>query len=140
MIEDITERINAETALSSAVNELRKSEAEQKAMLANNSDVISIIDQNGHFKYVSPNIKKIFGWNVSDVQETYICERIHPDDIETANQRFMDLLNKDNGEEIVELRYKCSTGDYKIVEIIAKNLINDPDINGILLNLSVILP
>lgn len=127
MVEDITERIQAEQAL-------RKSESKHRAMIDNISDVIAIIDENTYVKYISPNIKKILGWEIADVLNTSIWNRAHPDDKERIQQMLSTLLKKDNSERTVEFKYRCKDGNYKIVELTAKNLMNDIDIKGILMN------
>jgi PAS domain S-box-containing protein len=111
-----------------------KSEAKEKAMISNISDVIGIIGVDGIMKYKSPNIEKLFGWKPEDFvgKEGWIT--IHPDDLERVQQKITTLLRKENSTITIEYRYKCKNGSYKPVELTATNLINDPIINGILIN------
>ena len=124
---DITEREEAEEAL-------RESEAKHSSMIANISDVIAIMGIDGILKYVSPNIEKFFGWLPNDLLGTKGWETIHPDDLEPIRNVFFSLLEKDNTSEIVEYRYKCKEGNYKLIKLTATNLKNNPTIVGILMN------
>ena len=110
------------------------SEAKHKAMIANISDVIIIMDQNGIIKYKSPNIKKCFGWFPEDLVSADIKAIIHPDDQERIQTEFFNVLGKDRSLMTTEYRHKCKDGNYKNVEITAVNLINDTNIEGVLIN------
>lgn len=110
------------------------SELKQKTMIANISDVIGIIGVNGFMKYKSPNIEKWFGWKPEDLVGTDGWLTVHPDDLERIQKVFYTLLEKDNSSQTVEYLYKCKDGSYKPISLTATNLVNDPIINGVLLN------
>ncbi|MFZ4440328.1 MAG: PAS domain S-box protein, partial [Syntrophales bacterium] len=124
---DITERKKAEEAL-------HESDEKHKRMIANISDVIAIMDKGGTLKYKSPNIEKWFGWQPEDLIGTDGWETVHPEDLERIQKEFFTLLDKDNSSGTVEYRYKCKDGSYKLIELTAVNLTNDPLINGVLMN------
>ncbi len=127
ILQDITER-------KQWVDALQKSDAKHSAMISNISDVIGIVGADGLVKYKSPNIEKLFGWQPQYLIGTDGFRDVHPDDIERIRNEFFTLLEKDNSTITSECKYKCNDGSYKEVEITAKNLTNDPVINGVLLN------
>ena len=124
---DITERKRAEEAL-------RRNEAQQRAMVANITDVIAIIDQDGINRYKSPNIEKWFGWRPEEVVGVSTWDNIHPEDLESARKVFGALLKEPNAHGTGECRYKCKEGHYKWIEFTGINLVHDADIRGVLLN------
>ena len=124
---DLTERKEAEELL-------RASEIRHSSMISNISDVIGIMTADGIMKYKSPNIEKYFGWNPNDLVGTNGWLTVHPEDLERIQREFYSLLGKDKAALTVEYKYKCKDGSYKPIELTATNLINDPVINGILLN------
>ncbi|MEI7812773.1 MAG: CHASE domain-containing protein [Ignavibacteria bacterium] len=113
---------------------LRGSEAKYSSMISNISDVVCIIDADGIFKYNSPNIEKWFGWQPQDLLGTDVWLIVHPDDMKRVQKRFFSLPEKDNPLKTVECRYKCKDGSYKPISLTAASLINDPIINGVLIN------
>ena len=113
---------------------LIESEAKHKAMIANSSDVISIIDQNGVIKYTSPNITKWFGWKTNELVGTNVQGHIYPDDRLEYKRKFQDLLEKDGLEKTADYRIKCKDATYKCVKVTAVNLMQNPNIRGILIN------
>lgn len=113
---------------------IRRSEAMLKATVSNISDVIAIADENGSIKYISPNITKFFGWDPNDLMGRSYLEAAHPDDRDMLRKEFELLLKEDGGKVVVEYRYKNKDGNYSFIELTAVNLLNNPDINGILAN------
>ena len=59
---------------------------------------------------------------------------VHPGDLDRIQKEFFALLTHENTSRNVEFRYKCKDGSYKPIELTATNLVNDPNINGILMN------
>ncbi len=117
-----------------ANKQIEESDIKQKAMLSDISDVIGIIGMDGIMKYESPNIEKWFGWLPEDLIGTNGFNNIHPDDSERIQKGFANLVEEDNSTITVEYRYKCKDGSYKPVELTAQNFMNDPIIDGVLLN------
>lgn len=126
-VTDITERKIAEEAL-------RKSDARHESMLANISDVIGIIGTDGIVKYISPNCEKVFGWKKEDRMGKDGWTPVHPYDLERMQKEFYELLEKDRSVMSAEYKYKCKDGSYKPVHVTGVNLVNDPSINGVLVN------
>ena len=124
---DITERKYAEEAL-------KTSEIKHSSMISNISDVIGIMGVDGVMNYISPNIEKFFGWKPGDLVGSDGWQTIHPDDIKRIQNEFLSIIQTDQAVKTVEYKYKCKDGSYKPIELTATNLINDPVINGILLN------
>ncbi|MEA4925517.1 MAG: response regulator [Syntrophomonadaceae bacterium] len=113
---------------------LQKSEAKHKAMIANISDVIAIVDQNGIIKYKSPNVMKLFGWPVEELIGSYYLDIVHPDDRGYVKREFTALFSQEHSQKELEFRYKCKDGSFKVIELKANALITDSNINGVLVN------
>ncbi len=127
VIRDITERKLAE-------KKIKENEALLSAMVSNISDVIAILDIKGIVKYKSPNIESFFGWKPEEMIGKSGFITVHPDDLPCIQENFQTLLHSENQPLSMEYRYFCKDGSYRPVKLNAVNLINDPDINGILLN------
>ncbi|MBF0501773.1 MAG: response regulator [Candidatus Riflebacteria bacterium] len=113
---------------------LRDSETKHREMIANISDVIALMDVNGKIKYLSPNINKWFGWHPKELVEIDNLAMVHPDDLKRVQNNFSSFL--DNGKPVItmEYRFKCHDKSYKMIELTATNLCDDPIINGVLMN------
>ncbi|MBI5832344.1 MAG: PAS domain S-box protein [Armatimonadetes bacterium] len=124
---DISERRRAEQAL-------RENEARQRAMIASISDVIAIIDADGINRFKSPNIERWFGWKPEEVvgQSTWLL--VHPDDLTEAQAVMASVVADPGITRYGECRYRCRDGSYKWIGYTAANLLDDPDVRGVLLN------
>lgn len=127
VIKDVTEYRRAQA-------DLVARDAKYDAMISNISDVISILDKTGFVIYQSPNIKKWFGWSAEDRLNRNGFELVHKDDVERIKLDFSAVLEQFGITKTIEFRYLCKDGNYKHVKMTAKNLLDDPNINGILLN------
>ncbi|MFO7601742.1 MAG: PAS domain S-box protein, partial [Candidatus Desulfacyla sp.] len=127
IIRDITERQRAEDAV-------RKQEVMHGKMLANIGDVIVIIDQEGINRYKSPNIEKLFGWKPEEVVGENTWDNVHPDDIKSTQKFFEKMMHTPDAVGTIECRYRCKDGTYKWIEFTGSNLLDDPDLQGILGN------
>jgi PAS domain S-box-containing protein len=124
---DITDRKQTEEVL-------KKSEQRNADMLANIGDVIVIIDKDGNNRYKSPNIEKLFGWKPEDVIGNSTWDNVHSDDLESAQNFIGSLVVEPNKTGTTECRYLCKDGTYKWIEFTGVNLLQDPEICGILGN------
>jgi PAS domain S-box-containing protein len=124
---NVTERKRNEEAL-------RENEKRQSNLIANISDVIAIIGEDGIIKFKSPNIEKHFGWSPEDLVGKEAWITLDDDDMERIQKEFMKLLSQKGSMVMLEYKYKCKAGNSVPIELTAVNLIDDPLINGILCN------
>ena len=109
-------------------------EEKQRAMISNISDVIAIVAKGGKIIYNSPNLETIFGWKPEEVTDRSAYEFVHPDDLEYVKNTFLDLLEHVEATKTLEFRYLCGDGNIKMVHMTATNKVDNPFINGLLLN------
>jgi len=117
---------------------IKESERKLNSMIANISDVIMILNTDSIIKYVSPNIVNLMGWSQKELIGTSGFIRICPDDIEYIKKETSNLINEPNSPKMLEYRIISKDGKYKPVICTVTNLINDPNINGTLVNYHVV--
>lgn len=124
---DISERRQMEMAVAA-------SEARHRAMIANISDAIMILDEDGCCRYVSPNANEKFG-RVFELGEKVIeLKYIHSADRKRAREQFENLLKSPMGKINMELRFVGRDARFHFVDLTGVNLMGDPNIRGILIN------
>lgn len=114
-------------------DKLIASEQRLKAVIANISDVILILDENAVVQYSSPNIVEWYGWTKQDFDGVPFWEVFHPDDRARMQEGVALLLKMDGIKTTMESRYLCKDGSFRDIEITGVNLLKDPNIQGILL-------
>ena len=115
-----------------AKEKAEESEKRHSAMIENIGDVIAILGADGLSKYQSPNVTRWFGWKPEELIGSG-WDKMHPEDVERVQKAFTKVLETDNPMK-VEYRFKGKDGVYKWIEVTASNRLNDPTINGVLLN------
>lgn len=109
-------------------------QARQEAMLENSSDIVAIMNSDGVITYTSSNIKVHFGWVPTDIINQEVWMTVHPDDLIRAKAKFNSLLEHTSERITLDFRFRCADGAYRYVDLSAVNMLQDPIINGILVN------
>jgi PAS domain S-box-containing protein len=125
--EDITERKNAEQSI-------RRSEALFRAVVENSHDGIVLMDAGRQPIYVSPSYERISGYSPEERMQINSPEYLHPDDVGRIANEFNLLIQNPGMVLNVEYRLAHKRGNWAYVETTATNLLNDPHIKAIVLN------
>lgn len=113
---------------------LLASETKHKAMIANISDSIVIVDQNNVATYVSPNTETLFGWNLQDLQDNPLTSFVHPEDLDRVRSEMSVVSGTNGSAKTLELRVLCKDERYIHIQLTAVNMLQDENIQGILIN------
>ncbi|OEY73923.1 PAS domain S-box protein [Salegentibacter salarius] len=121
---NITEKLKAE-------KKLRHSQQRFKALVQDGSDVISILDENFHYTYISPSAKNILGINPDKLIGSNAFEFIHSEDHPYIEDKIKFLGNKVKSFQLPSYRYKNGEGEWRWLETIISDLRDDPAVNGL---------
>jgi PAS domain S-box-containing protein len=127
-ITDVTERRRAEEAL-------QHSEEYFRSLIENSLETIIILNGNGTIRYESPSYERLFGYEPEDRSSGSMFDRIYPDDIPEAASAFEQFLQNPAGTMQLEVRMLHKNGMWRIVEAVGNNLIDNPAVRGIVVNM-----
>jgi diguanylate cyclase (GGDEF)-like protein/PAS domain S-box-containing protein len=129
VVVDITDRKRAE-------EELRRSEERFRSLVQNASDVVTVIDADGITRYVSPSVERVLGYRPEDRIGASVLESsiIHPDDADTVRTAFAETLRSPDRILTTEFRARHADGSWRDLEAVARNLLDDPGVEGIVVN------
>ncbi len=114
---------------------LSKSEQRFRRLLTDSSDVISILDRKGIVRYESPSASRTFGDDERKPRlGTNIFGFCHPEDLKKVILTFTDLLQHPRDSRTIVFRFRHTNGSWILIEAICQNLLDDPDINGIIIS------
>lgn len=113
--------------------ELVQSEQKFRILVQEGSDLIAIVDRDGYYSFISENYKKIIGLDPSELVGKNANHYIHPDDIERVKQQFFQLKTQKQ-VNISPYRFRDFSGDYRWIQTVATNLLNDSAVKGIVTN------
>ncbi|MBI6119785.1 PAS domain S-box protein [Salegentibacter maritimus] len=123
---DITEKLKAE-------EKLRHSQQRFKALVQDGSDVISIIDENFHYSYISPSAKNILGVSPEKLEGTNVFQFIHKEDRPLIEDKIK-FIGKVKSYQLPSYRHQDVAGNWRWLETIISDLRDDPAVNGLVAN------
>ena len=129
IVEDISQRKQAEEAL-------RKNEARFRALIENSSDMVRILDRDGRTVYQSPSAERIMGYSAGQTIGKSIFDLIHPDDVEQVRSAWQATMSVPGSAApgTIEARIRHADGTWHIHEAIGTNLLDNPDVEGVVMN------
>ena len=110
-----------------------KSEKKHRAMIQEGFDLISILDSKGNFQFVSGASLDQFGVSPEEFIGKNCFHSIHPEDKVEIMKNFSELKLKKQ-VQTEPYRYQDINGKWRWIETKAMNLLNDPDVEGIVTN------
>jgi PAS domain S-box-containing protein len=126
LVRDITERMKAEETL-------RKSEERFRSLIQSSTDIIVILDENGHITYESPSMEKVLKYPVGEMIGKAPLDYIHPEDVGTVANALAEVFEEVNPGVPTEFRFLRADGAWAHLEAIGNNLIEYPGINGVVI-------
>ncbi len=118
-----------------AEEKLQESEERFRLLLQRSSDMIAIVDANGVERYVSESVEKVTGFSSQEIIAESGFKFLHPDDVPVMAGALQQLLAHPEKQVRREYRHHHKDGRWLHMEAIGTNYLNDPRIEGILMNI-----
>jgi diguanylate cyclase (GGDEF)-like protein/PAS domain S-box-containing protein len=114
-------------------DELAERDSRMRTILSKISETVTVIDDTARVVFSTGQYSEVLGYPTSYWQDADAFSLIHPDDQPIAEKRLEELLTSP-GTEITEvLRIRHGDGSWRISEVVAVNLLGDPEVEGIVL-------
>jgi PAS domain S-box-containing protein len=123
----------AERERGKALLALRRSMELFRSLIENSSDIITILGPDGTIAYESPSVERVLGYSPEALLGRNAFEFICPDDAKSVRA----ALAESGGLKIsnpIEYRFRHKDGNWRRLETIGKNLLDDPAVAGIIIN------
>ena len=111
----------------------RESEERFRALTANSSDAVVLVDRNGVVTDATPVVGRVLGVDASKLIGHPISRFVHADDVEPARAFIADIAAGRSVVQPVEWRLWDAAGVWRQVETIAANRLDDPSVGQIVL-------
>lgn len=112
---------------------LYQSEQRFKALVQEGSDLIGILDLEGFYKYVSPTSENVLGISPEEFIGRSAFEFIHPEDAERVAE-CLQKLETTNRVKIEAFRFQNNKKEWRWIETVLTNMMDNPAVNGIVSN------
>jgi diguanylate cyclase (GGDEF)-like protein/PAS domain S-box-containing protein len=120
--------------LAGLATDLRRSEARFRSLVQNSSDAFVVVSPDGVIGYESVAVERVLGYPVDQRAGTRFLDLAHDEDRETARSALAEVADAPGGERTFDVRIHHADGSWRIIECVAKNLVHDPAVDGIVIN------
>ena len=112
--------------------EVNRRENYFRALTENSLDVLSILNREGVFTYVSPSVERVLGHAPVELTGQNAFARVHPDDLPPTMEVFQAILDGRQRTAKMEFRFQHKEGDWRHLEMFAQHRLDDADVDGII--------
>ncbi len=116
------------------VVDVQRSEERFRSLVQNASDGVLVLDESGLVRYASPALERVLGRPAESALNQSPTEYVHPGDRKIVERRLMEAAATDGSEVALEFRARHADGSWRNLQAIAKNLLDDPAVNGVVVN------
>ncbi len=133
-LQDLAAVVINQLELRLAARKLEESEERFRSMVQHSSDVITVLDVDGVYQYVSPSAAQIVGYQPADLLGKRSLDYIHPEDLLKVQTALTVSLTQPETPVLIEFRYQRADKEWVYLEAIGNNLLANPHVNGIVVN------
>ena len=104
-----------------------------RSVLEDGSEIVAILDVEGVVRYLSPSAGRILGIDGVDAAGEF-RSRVHPDDRSLVREELAELRLTAGARRRFEFRARGADNEWRHLETVATNLLEDPDVAGIVVH------
>jgi len=123
-VRDITRRKRTEEVM-------RYQEHFFRSLIENSSDVFTIIGADGKLRYFSPSYERVLGHVLESRIGGNMLDNIYPEDFDGVVAAWRSLLSEPGSILNTQLRVRHRDGSWRYLEATARNLLDDPVVDGV---------
>ena len=120
--------------LEDQVQEVERTQNRMASLLVNASEVITIYEEDGSIRYISPSVERILGYQPEEMIGQSDMQHIQGEGIKVFSNMFTTLIGNPKESVTVQYVYETKQAGEVWVEATGTNLIDDPAVRGIIVN------
>ena len=97
-------------------------------------DLITVIEADLRVAYVTPSSERVLGYPPGELEGKPFMDFVHPEDAQRVVAHLSGLADEASATEVFEVRMRHADGEYRILDWNAADLLDDPGVNGYVLN------
>jgi PAS domain S-box-containing protein len=113
--------------------ELRRNEKHLRMIFNKISDSVTVIDAKGRVTYSTTEFTDVLGYPREFWNDHTFFDLVHPDDVHRSERFFNDVIEVPGVDFNEVVRVRTASGDYVPIEGNGINLLDDPDVGGIII-------
>ncbi len=105
-----------------------------RLMVENSQDILTIRDADGRVRYISPSIHRVLGYRQEEIIGSIGFELLHPEDRSTVENALNEFWKNPGARDSIQYRARHANRSWVSLEVVAYNLLDHPDIRGVVIN------
>jgi len=134
LIQEIAVRGKAELALTDLNRSLKEREAFFRVVLLNSPAITMVVDAHGAGRFVSTSAQNVLGWSEAELIRMRASDLVHPEDRAAAVEAFDRLTERRESSARITCRVRRKDGTYCVMDVVGGDLLDDPHVEGIVVN------
>ena len=127
--------LSAAIERNNAYKKIQDSEEKLKALFQHSLDVVFVVNEELHVKYVTPAIVKVLGYEEDTVVHANWIEFVHEQDFPRLKEQLRQLIANAGNTLLINIRVLHKSGDWMWMEVKGQNQLSNLNINGLVLSL-----
>jgi len=113
---------------------LRRSEEHFRSLIENGSDIVTIVGENGVFRYASPSVERVLGYAPRDLLERNAFDYVHPDDISVVAEALAAAIHHPGVPQAAQFRFRAHDGAWRVLEAVGQARVGPGDAAQLIVN------
>lgn len=113
---------------------LDRSDSWSRTLLQHQSDIVTVVDNNGTVHYISPNCERLLGFSAQELIGTSGLDNLHPDDVDALTEGLRAQLAGGSDARPVQYRQRRRDGSWLWLEATARELPAELGLNAVIVN------
>jgi PAS domain S-box-containing protein len=109
----------------------RQGQERYESLVRNASDVVAILAPDGTTRYCSPAAERVWGCPPEPFEGSNAFDLVHPEDRAAARGTVEQALGSPGTNITRELRLRHADGSWRDFEVVATNLLDQPEVGGV---------
>jgi PAS domain S-box-containing protein len=134
LIKANSELMNTHQQLLLSNEALKGSEERFRTLIEKATDGIAIVNSEGIIGYESPSAEHILGYTPEEMVGMNLMDLIHAEDLSSITEGLAFITDNPDQVSLIGARYRRKDGSWCRVEGVARNLLADSKVQGIVIN------
>lgn len=131
---EAVEKALTELNLQQAREELIRREKHFRTLIEKASDIITVIGPDGEILFESPSVERVLGYKPEEMMDRAVFDFVHPDDVSRIKGIIGRVMTSPGAIAVAEYRLLHRDGPWRTLESLARNLLDDPIVRGVVIN------
>jgi PAS domain S-box-containing protein len=121
-----------ERALAEAA--MRRSEEHFRSLIENASDIVTILSDDGTFRYVSPSVERLLGHRANELLGLTAFEFMHPVDLGPVLEALQRAIAQPGSTQSAQFRFRHKDGSWRVLESVGQARQDGPHSFSVIVN------